>query len=1018
MPVLAQTSASMQGTVKDVEGQPVKGAIVEIQDKATGAVWKQTTNEKGFFLEPILAPGTYDVTASAEENRSWEQHGINLAVGQRLTLQVMLRTKTEVVVAAEAGVQLDLSSGALSVVVGKSEIRDLPLNGRSFEQLALLQPGIVAAYSAGSSFYGARTRAISINGARPEQSGYLLDGTNIQNAFNKTPGSSAGVLLGVESVLEYQVLTNAYSPEFGRAAGGVVNAATRGGANQLHGTLFHFHRNSAFDAKNYFNAAGEKIPGFKRNQFGAVAGGAIRKDRTFYFGSWEQLVERLGVISLTAVPDAAARQGVLPSGTVTVNPFMRPFVDTLFPLPNGASLGGGAAEYRYSLSQPTEELFFQGRVDHKIGERDNMFVRYTFSDGTVDRVPVSALPVSRLNEATRGQYVTAEHVRILTPSLFHILRLGFSRTSGETVNRRTLANVDALSFVPNSPFGYVTISGLTSAIGGDARVPRTDHLNNYQFSNLALWLKGNHSFKFGFTGQRQQFNTYNLLQLGGAVTFSNLSDFLQARPRSIDFSIPGAYDPVRGFRQTLAGGFVNDEYRVRENLTVHYGVRYEFASVPREVNGKISNLRGIYDSSLTVGDPYFSNPARGNFAPRVGFAWSPRGSTSTVVRGGWGLFHDLILPRYYFIAATRNPPHSNRVLLNNPRFPLTAADLGNLDTIKPSVNSFNPDVSNPYMMQFNLTVERMIEGWKVSGSYVGSRGYHLPRQAEVNLAPATLAGGVKTYQPQLGRQNPNYAGIVRVEMDARSFYNALQVQAVRQYSRGLRSQFSYTWSKSVDDSSGIVSSDFISGTQYTLDYLDRKLDRGLSGFHAAHVFVANGSWQMPFARSASGWRAAVAKGWQLHNITTVQSGHPFSLLMGFNRSGNLNTASLTFHDRPDVNPDFRGNPILGGPRRWWDPNYVRMPGLNQRGNLGRNTLLGPGLLMIDVALVKQHRWSDERTVQFRAEVFNLTNTPNFATPTGRTAYTNASGALASNLGAITSTVTSSRQVQLGLKFNF
>ncbi len=451
---------------------------------------------------------------------------------------------------------------------------------------------------------------------------------------------------------------------------------------------------------------------------------------------------------------------------------------------------------------------------------------------------------------------------------------------------------------------------------------------------------------------------------------------------------------------------------------LHFGVRHEFATVPTEVNGKIANLREVMDPAISVGGAYFANPSRGNWAPRAGFAWSPGRRGQWVIRGAAGLFHDLVLPRYYFISATRNPPFSNRVLVNSPRFPLSAADLANWQSIAPSVNSMQPDLANPYAAQFNLTVARSWRSWDWNVGYVGSRGVNLPRQAEANLAPAEMVNGVKTYQPQRGRLNPAWAGVVRTTMDARSFYNALQLTALKKMSHGLRAQLAYTWSKSIDDTSGIVSSDFVNSVQYTMDFDDRKLDRGLSSFHTGHVLVGNASWDLPFGKQARGWRRAATGGWQLHSITTVQSGNPFSVLVGFNRSGNLNTANLTAHERPDWNPDFRGPVVTGDPRRYWDVNAFRLPAANTRGNVARNALMGPGLFMADVALVKTILRTESRQMLLRLEMFNLSNTPNFATPTGRTAFTNAAGGVAANQGAITSTVTSSRQVQLGWKYLF
>jgi len=320
-------------------------------------------------------------------------------------------------------------------------------------------------------------------------------------------------------------------------------------------------------------------------------------------------------------------------------------------------------------------------------------------------------------------------------------------------------------------------------------------------------------------------------------------------------------------------------------------------------------------------------------------------------------------------------------------------------------------------------VQRALPGdWDVMVGYVGSRGKNLLRLGDANLAPETSVNGVKVYQPQLGRRNPKFTGIWQRMTDAASFYNSLQVAVQKRFRRGWRTQLSYTFSRSVDDSSGINSQDFSNVVQYGMDWYDPLRDRGLSAFHAKHNLTFNGTWDLPFARSSHGLMSALLKGWQLNNLTTIRSGHPFTVQLGFNRSGNLNTTSFSMHDRPDLKPGCSNNPILGGPDRYWDIHCFQLQAVNTRGDLGRDTLIGPGLFSVDVSLVKTFELGRGRTLQFRAEAFNLPNHPNFAVPSGRTAFTgvnpDGSPIVAPTWGRITSTVTASRQVQVGLKLAF
>ena len=1013
---------SIQGTITDASGAVVPGAAVVVRNIATGDTRELVSDAEGRYLVPVLPPGEYEVRATLQGFQPIERRGITLLVGQVLVLNLSLGVggREEQVTVSSAAPHIQTTTGAVSGVVGEREIRDLPLNGRSFQQLALLQPGVQAALAAGNDVVGGRTPKISINGARPEQNNFLLDGTDINNVYNKTPGSAAGVLLGVDAVLEFQVLTNAYSAEFGRSAGGVINVVTRSGTNAVRGSMFEFHRNSALDARNFFDPPGQPKPDFYRHQFGASGGGPLRRDRTFFFGAYEGLIERLGVTGVTAVPDDSARRGILPAGPVPMHPAIQPYIDLLFPRANGRSLGGGAAEYLFSDTQPTDEHFAQARIDHRFSDNNNMFVRVTHDRAAVDRIPTDKPPISLIIERTRNTYVTVEQQHAFSSATLNILRGGLNRSVSLADNQRTIDIPPTMSWIPGDPFGYLTIRGMVTEMAGDFRLPRDDRLNNWQLSNTMILVRGDHSVRLGAQMQYLQFNQHTTSQVGGIVNFANLENFLRGTAISVDFAVPGKIDPDRRYRQWLFGFFVQDDVRLSSRLSANLGLRYEFVTTPTEADGKISNLRNVTDPALTIGDPWHENASLKNFAPRIGLAWDPRGDGRTAIRGGFGIFHDQILPKYYFFSGSLNPPFTTRTSITNPPLPNVLANFNPNAFIRAQLQTINEDLQSPFIMQFNANVQQQLVGdVDVTVGYVGSRGKNLIRLGDANLAPEQIVNGVKTYIGT-ARRNPNFAGIWQRATDAESFYNALQLGVNKRFSRGWRAQASYTLSRSIDDSSGINSQDFSNVVQYGLDWYDPEFDRGLSAFHARHNLTFNGSWELPMFRDHTGLAGALLGGWQLNNITTLRSGHPFTIQLGFNRSGNLNTTGFSMHERPDVVAGC--NPVLGGPDRYWDIACFTLPAAGTRGNAPRNSVIGPGLVSVDFSLVKSVPLGSSREVELRIEVFNLPNRANFAIPLGRTAFTgvnpDGSPIVAPTWGRITSTVTTSRQLQLGAKFIF
>ncbi len=712
----------IQGTVKDAQGAVLPGATVVIRNVGTGASYERVTDHAGHYQVPILPPGDYELHVSMSGFRPLIRRGIRLTVGQTAIVDPSLevgQVTEEVEVRADA-MSVSLTSGAVTGLAGEREIRDLPLNGRSFQQLALLQPGVQAALAAGNDVVGGRTPQISINGARPEQNSFLLDGTDINNVYNKTPGSAAGVLLGVEAVLEFQVLTNAYSAEFGRSAGGIFNAVTRSGANRYTGSLFEFHRNSALDARNFFDPASQPKPQFTRHQFGGVLGGPVKRDRLFFFAAYEGLIERLGVTGVTAVPDDDARRGVLAGRAITLHPAIPAYLDTLFPLANGRSLGGGTAEYLFTGKQPTDEHFVQLRMDSRPSAANTLFVRATHDRADVSRIPANKPPIFTIEEQTRNTYVTGEHQHTFSGSTFNQLRVGLNRSESLADNRRSIDIPPGLAWIPGEVFGYLTIQGLASEMAGDFRLPRNDRLNNWQLSDTLILTRGAHLLRVGAQAQYMQFNQHTTSQVGGIVTFNNLELFLTGRPSNVDFAVPGKIDPDRRYRQWLFAGFVQDDWRASNRISVNAGLRYEFVTIPTEADGKISNLRQITDAELTVGDPWHDNPSLKNFAPRLGIAWDPFGTGRTSVRSGFGIFHDQILPKYYFFSGSLNPPFTTRTSITNPPFPNVVANFNANAPIRAQLQTVEADLQTPYMMQFNVSVQRALTShWDATAGYVG-----------------------------------------------------------------------------------------------------------------------------------------------------------------------------------------------------------------------------------------------------------------------------------------------------------
>ena len=634
----------------DSSGRAIAGAQVVVKNSETAIVRSVNANNDGIYTAPNLVPGTYEISASKEGFETVLRSGVFVTVGCEQIIDFKLnlgevRTKIEVSGTPPA---IQLASSTLEATENSTTVRELPLNGRDWTTLALLQPGVtgVDQYPLGLNNQRANRglgMQLSIGGTRPQGNNYRLDGISINDYSNGGPGSVLGVLLGVEAVQEFSVVTNSAPASYGRTSGGVINSITRSGTNELHGSVYEFLRNSALDARNFFDAT-QSPPPFRRNQFGADAGGPIIKSKLFLFGDYEGIRQLLSTTTVDIVPSAAARTGHLTSGTVSVDPRVEPYL-ALYPLPNGP-VEGDTGNFTLSTPQNTNEDFFTSRADLTIGKSDSLFGTYMFDDGKTEGP--DSFDNNIIETLSRRQAAVLEETHLFGAQMANTARLGFSRVVSQAPKSLKAINPVAadtsLGFLPGQPVGVITNSELSSFPGGLGAVGEFDfHYNSYQFYDDAFATLGTHSLKFGFAFENIRDNELGKTSPLGDFVFGSLSAFLQDQPTSFNAPIGSGITP-RALRQSIYAGYVMDDWRARPNLTVNLGLRYEAATVPSEVQGKLSNLPSLTSTTPHLGNPFFSNPTKLDFEPRVGFAWDPLGNGKTSVRTGFGVFDNLPLP--------------------------------------------------------------------------------------------------------------------------------------------------------------------------------------------------------------------------------------------------------------------------------------------------------------------------------------------------------------------------------------
>ncbi len=1015
--VSAQTTATVSGTVQDMDGGVIPGATVTATNAATNLVRTSTTGGEGRYVLAGLPPGTYDLRIEISGFKPHVRRGLTLSVADAVVANAELEIGglVEAVQIVDWAPVVNTSSSDLSYLVGSDAIATLPLNGRNYTDLALLQPGVLAYPHRDGGSVVAHGLGISVNGQDPRANVYLLDGT-LQNDFTNGPaGSAAGTALGMEAVREFRVETNAYSAEFGRLAGGQINVLTKSGSNRFSGSAYEYHRNDALDARNYFDTLGK--PDFTRNQFGGALGGPLIQDRLFFFAGYEALIERLGKTISTIVPDDNARLGILPSGVVGVNPAVAPYLSE-FPRANGPSLGQGLAVYDFPFDQRLDENYVQGRVDYTT-DRRQLFGRYTFDD-TSQFLPTD-YPQFPRTFVSRNQFFTGEYREVLSPSTLNTARLSFSRTRiGQEVEANT--SQPLAPFVPGrSIMGDIDIGGL-KRFGPQSSVDVRLVQNVFSFQDDLVHARGKHVLKAGGLVEHYQDNMVNPTFSLGIYAFPNLSAFLRNVPNNFVGLTPEAeFD--RYWRFTLFGFYAQDEYRLTPRLTVNAGLRYEFTTMPEDIYGRDSSLPDLTASQPTIG-PLYENPTYTNLSPRAGLAWDIFGDGKTAVRGGYGLYFNTTNQQNLIVTVT-NPPATPRPVIVNPTFP--TPDFNRAGAI--SMRPVQFDLDNPRIHVFNVSVQReLLLHTALTVAYAGSRGRHLLRSGDVNTArPVIQADGTVFIPAGTPRQNTSFSTIELKSSDGESWYNALIVDVRRRLTGGVSVQSSYTFSKSEDTTqASTFFSDATNGTTSAMPEDITGYNKGPSDFDTRHNWVASFSWELPFAKSASPVARALAAGWQVSGIWVMRSGQPLTVFVTANRSRsqwNPSRGPGIGQDRPSYAPGYSADQAINGtPAQWFNPAAFVLQPAGTFGNTGRGDFTGPNLRTLDLAFSKTGRWAalgPSTRVEFRVEVFNILNRANFGVPELRAFAGQADGeAPLATFGRISNTVTSSRQTQLSLRMAF
>ncbi|MDQ6759269.1 MAG: TonB-dependent receptor [Acidobacteriota bacterium] len=1071
VPVRGQVdSGTITGVVRDPQQAGIPNTRIRFHSVATGRDISISANASGGYTSPPLRAGEYSITVEAPGFRS-EQTQMTLELNQRAVLDFKLEigAATETIQVRAVAPLLESESSTIATVQNEQAIRNLPLNTRNFNQLIGLATGVVPAQTqAGALAITASrgTTANGVNGIGFRSNNYRVDG--LDNSENH---NGQGILIypPVEAIQEFRIQTSVPNAEFARG-GATINVSYKSGSREFHGDMFEFVRNSYLDAKNYFDPAGPITP-FRLNQYGITFGGPVifpgfnrKRENTFFFFSWEGQRRSQSLTNLVSVPLPAVKTGnfsglpqriydplmtqTLPNGTIQRTQFPGNIIPpnrvssvgrniiNLFPDPN---LPGLANNYVSTLAATLSQSNFDFKVDHNFSERDQVFFR--ISHHNTDQYTPGALPLPAVgsSDASTNTYplgqVVVSYTRTLSPTLINEARAGATRLNTRAFNLNYGDNVSdtiGISGVNNpadpltSGFTQINLTGYPT-LGDSGFRPAIITNNNFQFNDAVTWIHGSHTLKFGGEVLRRQENLLQLNNLHGILNFgpiyttnpaspsgtgNSLADLLLGTPSDGNIAFVTG---TTGYRRTDFGVFAQDTWKISPALTLNIGIRYDAnpGYLWEEVNNRMAYFRPDLGTTVTVGtngEPRSGTRSKwNNVGPRIGLAY--RLGPNTVIRAAYGLFYspDPVPPTEL---GDVNPPFVGSVSFTNNQGDFLGARSAAQAFVRPAGVTFSPigaalksidfNLGIPTASQWNFSVEHNLPGqilW--STAYVGTSGKHLILEPNINQ-PAPGPGAAASRRPY-----PLYNNITYVESAGSSVYHSLQVSAEKRMTGGLQFLSSYTYSHAIDNGG------FLSAPQNLYSLAD---ERGNSDLDLRQRFILSGTWEIPFGHKrkfgSSLNRAAdlAVGGWRLNAIASFYSGLPFT------PTSSVNTLNGSGTQRPDRIADGNLPSDQQTVQRWFDIGAFRTPGLYQFGNAGRNILFGPGTKQVDMALAKEFGVTESKRFEFRAEAFNVSNTPQFNNPNA--SISSVASGFISSAGSKTTFQRTSRQIQLALKFYF
>lgn len=1036
--------ATILGTVTDTTGAAIPSAAIQVKNVGTGQTRSTQSDGQGRFNVPDLGVGEYEVRASKDGFATLVHKGITLTVGSQNVVDFSLavgQTQQTVTVEGQAN-QVETTNSTLSSLVNQAQMRELPLNGRNFEQLIQLAPGVQNYYggTTGLNVREGKDAAISIAGARPEGTALLMDDQSLENFYNRGLGSITGSSLGIEAIGEFQTLINTYGAQFG-GNGAVMNSVTKSGTNAFHGSLYEFLRNSDMDARNFTDPS--TVPEFRRNQYGGSVGGPIKKDKAFFFFNYEGVQSVQGISQVATVPLVRTSTATDPATAAAVNGVL-----ALYPLPTmNINTAAGTGQTTVVKDQTGSENYYLGRFDYTFNDKDSTFARY-FIDQQKAAYPFQGGNVGLWPEddTEANQFFNTEERHIFSPTVINIARVSFSRTNIAATAGDTHP---ALQFFPGAgrPDATVTVAALTAiGTGGASPAPAGQVQNRYTEGDDIDWTLGAHSLKFGASIARIQSSTLWPYESQSSWSFSSIALFLAGAAKSVTGATtsPANY-PIRDFRELDFAFYAQDDWKVAPKLTLNLGVRYQPTTNPVELRDNIYTIVNYAtDTGFTkVPSVLTKNPSWANIDPRVGFAYDLFGDHKTSIRGGFGMFHDVLYPGVWAIGLIGEPPWNiiaqtspsgqNIIPFQNPSvdggapvFTATGGVIGFPTSLQGAAWQIH---TTPYVIQYNLNIQRELpQNSVLTVGYVGSHSVNLITGIENNPVPYTLdSSGVYHFTPSTigsGRSNPALGSFPLGTNDTNSRYNSLQASLNRRLSQNVQAQVSYTYSRCTSTGDAYVGSLASNATNLFSNPYNTAADYSVCAYNITQTLRVNSLVNLPFHGNR------LIEGWQLTGILSASTGLPFNVADGVDQSN-----EITGIPRPNFSPNnpaatvggisypaCNNQPILGGTAMYFNPNCFTQEAFGTLGNFGREGLVGPGLVNLDFGILKSTKIRENVNLQFRAELFNILNHTNLSYPasslfTGTPSATATLGRV-STAGQITTYASPSREIQLGLKLVF